>query len=174
MPLPIWLKLFMQKLARPRPRACWRAGRSIAARIAMIAITTSSSMRVKCFFPGKVFIGSYLKFPGLCNLLITNGHKFRNKLSRVALKVKQNCQKKRYFFFFALALRVFQGYIIHYTSGEMAEWPKATVSKIVVGATSPRVRIPLSPPFLCSNSGYFPRFFPVKLVKQSFVCYIVP
>ena len=31
----------------------------------------------------------------------------------------------------------------------MAEWPKATVSKIVVGETSPRVRIPLSPPFFC-------------------------
>ena len=29
----------------------------------------------------------------------------------------------------------------------MAEWSKATVSKIVVGATSPRVQIPLSPPF---------------------------
>ena len=29
----------------------------------------------------------------------------------------------------------------------MAEWPKATVSKIVVGETSPWVQIPLSPPF---------------------------
>ena len=29
----------------------------------------------------------------------------------------------------------------------MAERSKATVSKIVVGATSPRVQIPLSPPF---------------------------
>ena len=29
----------------------------------------------------------------------------------------------------------------------MAEWSKATVSKIVVGATSPRVQIPLSPPY---------------------------
>ncbi len=29
----------------------------------------------------------------------------------------------------------------------MAEWPKATVSKIVNGATRSRVRIPLSPPF---------------------------
>ncbi len=29
----------------------------------------------------------------------------------------------------------------------MAEWSKATVWKMVVGATSPRVQIPLSPPF---------------------------
>ena len=33
----------------------------------------------------------------------------------------------------------------------MAEWSKATVSKIVVGATSPRVQIPLSPPFFCQK-----------------------
>jgi hypothetical protein len=31
--------------------------------------------------------------------------------------------------------------------GEMAEWLKATVLKTVVGATLPRVRIPVSPPF---------------------------
>ncbi len=29
----------------------------------------------------------------------------------------------------------------------MAEWSKAAVSKIAVGATSPRVQIPLFPPF---------------------------
>ena len=37
-------------------------------------------------------------------------------------------------------------------SGEMAERSKATVSKIVVGATPPRVRIPLSPPFFLPPS----------------------
>ena len=33
----------------------------------------------------------------------------------------------------------------------MAEWSKAAVSKIAVGATSPRVQIPLSPPFFLSK-----------------------
>lgn len=37
-------------------------------------------------------------------------------------------------------------------SGEMAERSKAAVSKIAVRATVPRVRIPLSPPFLSVNS----------------------
>ena len=42
----------------------------------------------------------------------------------------------------------------------MAEWSKATVSKIVVGATSPRVQIPLSPPF----------FLPKKMAERSRTC----
>ncbi len=33
----------------------------------------------------------------------------------------------------------------------MAEWSKATVSKIVVWATAPRVQIPLSPPLLLNH-----------------------
>lgn len=40
----------MQLTARAFSRALERAGRSIEARIAMMAITTSSSIRVKCFF----------------------------------------------------------------------------------------------------------------------------
>ena len=43
-------------------------------------------------------------------------------------------------------------YIIKY-AGEMAEWSKAAVSKIAVGATSPRVQIPLSPPFFLQKNG---------------------
>ena len=35
----------------------------------------------------------------------------------------------------------------------MAEWSKAAVSKIAVGATSPRVQIPLSPPFFLQKNG---------------------
>ena len=35
----------------------------------------------------------------------------------------------------------------------MAEWSKAAVSKIAVGATSPRVQIPLSPPFFLQKCG---------------------
>lgn len=43
-------------------------------------------------------------------------------------------------------------YALHfYRCGEMAEWPKATVSKTVVGFRPPRVRIPVSPPFFCTH-----------------------
>ena len=37
--------------------------------------------------------------------------------------------------------------------GEMAEWSKATVLKTVVSSVAPRVRIPVSPPFLNYVSG---------------------
>ena len=40
----------MQVVDCARARACWSAGSSIEARIAMIAITTRSSIRVKCLF----------------------------------------------------------------------------------------------------------------------------
>ena len=45
---------------------------------------------------------------------------------------------------------------IYYTpitpeTGEMAEWPKAAVSKTVNGFTRSGVRIPLSPPFFCKK-----------------------
>ena len=47
---------------------------------------------------------------------------------------------------------------IYYTpitpeTGEMAEWPKAAVSKTVNGFTRSGVRIPLSPPFFLQKNG---------------------
>ena len=43
----------------------------------------------------------------------------------------------------------FFNYVLYYvnTTGEMVEWSKAQHWKCCEGATSPRVRIPLSPPF---------------------------
>ena len=54
----------------------------------------------------------------------------------------------------------------------MAERSKATVSKIVVGATSPRVQIPLSPPFFLPKNGERSRkaslhaFMPIKALHS--------
>ena len=48
-PLMIWRRLPVQKAARPLSRALFKAGSSMAARMAMIAITTSNSIRVKKF-----------------------------------------------------------------------------------------------------------------------------
>src|SRR6267142_7249493 len=47
MPRPICLRLFMQRVWTALALALARAGRSIAARIAIMAMTTSSSIRVK-------------------------------------------------------------------------------------------------------------------------------
>src|SRR6267142_3517536 len=47
MPRPICLRLFMQRVWPALALALARAGRSIAARIAIMAMTTSSSIRVK-------------------------------------------------------------------------------------------------------------------------------
>ena len=46
---------------------------------------------------------------------------------------------------FAISTQVSEGipYNVH---GEVSEWPKETVSKTVVGASPPWVRIPPSPP----------------------------
>ena len=45
--MPHCLRLFMHRVERARSRALFRAGRSIEAKIAMIAITMRSSIRVK-------------------------------------------------------------------------------------------------------------------------------
>ena len=42
--------LEMQLVARPRSRACCKAGSSMLARMAMMAMTTSSSIRVNFLF----------------------------------------------------------------------------------------------------------------------------
>ena len=52
----------------------------------------------------------------------------------------------------------------HHSSGEMAEWPKATVSKIVNGFSRSRVRIPLSPPFFLLFSKRWTKIT-VKIIK---------
>ena len=44
-------------------------------------------------------------------------------------------------------------YGIEFNIGEMPEWLNGTVSKTVVRATVPRVRIPLSPPSLAEASS---------------------
>src|SRR5436853_6800976 len=46
-PVPLCFRLLIQVIARADSRACAKTGNRIAARIAMIAMTTSSSMRVK-------------------------------------------------------------------------------------------------------------------------------
>src|SRR5690242_11350613 len=46
-PVPICFRLLRQEIARAFSRACAKTGKRIAARIAMIAITTRSSIRVK-------------------------------------------------------------------------------------------------------------------------------
>ena len=43
---PIWCKLFLQAVRRAASRTCWTAGRSIAMRIPIMAITTNSSTSV--------------------------------------------------------------------------------------------------------------------------------
>ena len=50
MAVPVDFKLLTQAIWRADALALFKAGSSIAARIAMIAITTNNSMRVKCFF----------------------------------------------------------------------------------------------------------------------------
>ena len=45
--MPICFSLFMQKICCALALACARAGRSMAARMAMMAITTSNSISVK-------------------------------------------------------------------------------------------------------------------------------
>src|SRR5436309_4146481 len=47
MPIPICLQLERQVVARALSRACAKTGKRIAARMAMMAITTSSSISVK-------------------------------------------------------------------------------------------------------------------------------
>ena len=49
----------------------------------------------------------------------------------------------------------YRQFIKHF--GEMAEWPKATVSKTVVGFCLPWVQIPLSPPILFLKSPMVPQ-----------------
>ena len=39
--------------------------------------------------------------------------------------------------------------------GEMPEWPNGTDSKSVVPSPVPRVRIPISPPYLARKSGTY-------------------
>ena len=51
-----------------------------------------------------------------------------------------------------LAKEIIRCYIIR-DCGKMAEWSKAAVSKIAVGATSPRVQIPLCPPFFFAQKN---------------------
>ncbi len=63
---------------------------------------------------------------------------------------------------------------IYYTpitpeTGEMAEWPKAAVSKTVNGFTRSGVRIPLSPPFLRSNFNKMSPLFPTWGCKMPIV-----
>ena len=53
MPKPICLRLFTQAIRSARSLALLKAGSSSAARIAMIAITTSSSISVKAAFAGR-------------------------------------------------------------------------------------------------------------------------
>ena len=50
MDVPICLRLFMQVVERAFSRAWFNAGSSMAASIAMIAITTRSSINVNDFF----------------------------------------------------------------------------------------------------------------------------
>ena len=55
----------------------------------------------------------------------------------------------------------------------MVEWFKAAVLKTAVGQLTEGSNPSLSAIFML-KSRIFPRFFPVRLVKLSFVCYIVP
>ena len=41
--------------------------------------------------------------------------------------------------------------------GEVPEWSNGAVSKTVVGASLPRVRIPVSPPLPAQLAGAYPR-----------------
>ena len=54
---PICLRLLVQLAPRARSRACCKAGMSMAANMAMIAMTTNSSINVKVlrFFPSESF-----------------------------------------------------------------------------------------------------------------------
>src|SRR5579884_594996 len=61
--VPICRKLLRQEMARAFSRACAKTGKRMAARMAMIAMTTSSSMSVKP--PPEVRFMSYLSFFGV-------------------------------------------------------------------------------------------------------------
>ena len=72
-------------------------------------------------------------------------------------KSQEKLWKKPFFLDFRLPCSHFKVILWLCFSGEMAEWSKATVSKIVVGATSPRVQIPLSPPFFSQKMAEWSR-----------------
>ena len=55
----------------------------------------------------------------------------------------------------------------------MVEWTKAPHWKCGVGQLTEGSNPSLSAIFML-KFRIFPRFFPIRLVKQSFVCYIVP
>ena len=59
-PSPHCLMVLVQEMALPLSRACCKAGSSMAARMAIMAITTSNSMRVKCFLK-KLFLLHHAK-----------------------------------------------------------------------------------------------------------------
>src|SRR5436305_1149645 len=62
-PRPICLVLLRQEVLRAASLACAKTGNRIAARIAMIAITTSSSIRVNANVLGLLNITFYLSPP---------------------------------------------------------------------------------------------------------------
>ena len=54
--------------------------------------------------------------------------------------------KECYHFLLGICIFLFKLFTINCLFGGVPEWLNGTVSKIVVGATSPRVRIPAPPP----------------------------
>jgi hypothetical protein len=84
-----------------RSRACCKAGRSIAARIAIIAITTSSSIKVKARHPGKTFFFIVLNSCDcVCKVIYpfvkgfsTFQKGFFRKIPPLPLKKKKGCGK---------------------------------------------------------------------------------
>src|SRR5579871_1903795 len=59
---PICLQLLRQEVCRAFSRACAKTGNRMAARMAMIAMTTSSSIRVKPFVDGLGGDGHFMAF----------------------------------------------------------------------------------------------------------------
>ena len=65
----------------------------------------------------------------------------------------------------------------HMLRGEVPEWSNGAVSKTVVGASPPRVRIPVSPPYILNlvlknislsyMNNIYPYKYPYKLLGSS-------
>ena len=79
MAVPICLRLAVHFAACPRSRACCKAGISIAAKIAMIAITTSSSIKVKGEIPVERREKKFFPSPGTLSLFRKSGGMFTVK-----------------------------------------------------------------------------------------------
>src|ERR1017187_8932722 len=123
--MPIWCRLFMQAVCRPFARARDRAGNSSAARIAMMAITTSSSIRVKAqrYELAPLFAAA----PQLPERLLTSSHLpdgsfiwlslLLNELRRFKFLISPACLQEN-----GVSRQQFSLWSFYFQGGEASNW----------------------------------------------------